>query len=98
MQAMTKFMEQRDHFIVREISWFFNAINDGGFGKITGQIGNRCLQIASQIFSAARIIHPCATTLAGSRIQVQIKLANQSTFLFNPEEFHIRMPDRAVVG
>ena len=100
VQAMTEFMEQGGHIIVRQQCGF--AIHTTG--KVAHQMGHRRLQLVGVRAqpAGAYIIHPGAASFAISRGRVQVKLAHQFRCsigfdAFDAVKTHRLMPHRGMV-
>ncbi|KAF1858236.1 hypothetical protein Lal_00014736 [Lupinus albus] len=99
VQAVAEFMEQRRHFVVREQRWLQLAVAIRRRRReVAGQVGDRRLHDpAGGEPTAARVVHPRALAFAGTRVQVEVELADELTILFDAIETHVRMPHGRVV-
>src|SRR5450830_1126576 len=97
MQAMAKFMEQSDDFVVRKVRRFCYTINRCWLSEVTHKIGDGRLQSFCGQSASARIIHPCTTAFAVTGIQIEIEMTDQFAISFNPVELDVRVPSAGLV-
>ncbi len=91
MQAMTKLVEQGDHFVMGKQSGFTVHRTV----EITGQISDRLLQCAVRLTHLAdTVVHPRPAAFVFARVQVKVEAAAQLViFVIQFKETHFRVPD-----
>ena len=91
MQAVAEFVEQRDHFVMREC----RRLGAGRWRQVARHVSDGMLNGAVEPPPIDRIVHPRAALLAGPRVEIEIELADElPVSVVHVEEANARMPDR----
>ena len=95
VQPVAELMKERDHLAMGEEG----GPPADGCRKVAREIGHGRLHAARHSAAVAGVVHPGATTLGLTRVEVNVELAKKAApGILQSEEAHVRMPGRPLVG